>query len=103
MRGSENNWSYIIFVRFEEKMSLPLNEIETFLDFTASELSISKNSISLETRFREVPSWSSLNALIYISRINEETNVLITSGDLSGIDNLGDIYTLIKERKNGHK
>lgn len=87
----------------KKKMSLPLNEIETFLDFTASELSISKNSISLETRFREVTSWSSLNALIYISRINEETNVLITSGDLSGIDNLGDIYTLIKERKNGHK
>lgn len=103
MRGIENNWSYIIFVRFEEKMSLPLNEIETFLDFTASELSISKNSISLETRFREVTSWSSLNALIYISRINEETNVLITSGDLSGIDNLGDIFALIKERKNGHK
>lgn len=87
----------------KKKMNLPLNEIETFLDFTASELSISKNSISLETRFREVTSWSSLNALIYISRINEETNVLITSGDLSGIDNLGDIFALIKERKNGHK
>ena len=82
-------------------MSLPLNEIETFLDFTAFELSISKNSISLETRFGEIPSWSSLNALIYISRINEITNVLITSGDLSEIDNLGDIYKLIKERRNG--
>jgi acyl carrier protein len=84
-------------------MSLLLNDIKIFLEFTASELSISKNSISLETRFREIPSWSSLNALIYISRINEETNVLITSGDLAGIDNLGDIYKMIKERKNGHK
>jgi acyl carrier protein len=84
-------------------MSLSLNEIETFLDFTASELSISKNSISLETRFRNVPSWSSLNALIYISRINEETNVLITSGDLARFDSLGDIFKMIKERKNGHK
>lgn len=84
-------------------MSLPLNEIETFLDFTASELSISKNSISLETHFRDVPSWSSLNALIYISRINEETNVLITSGDLSEIETLRDIHKLIKERKHGHK
>jgi acyl carrier protein len=102
LKETENNWSYIIFVRFEEKMSLPLNEIETFLDFTSSELSISKNSISLETRFRDIPSWSSLNALIYISRINEETNVLITSGDLSEIVNLGDIYKLIKERSNGY-
>ncbi len=83
-------------------MSLPLTEIEIFLDFTASELSISQNSISLETRFRDIPTWSSLNALIYISRINEETNVLITSGDLSEIDNLGEIYQLIKERKHGH-
>jgi|LakMenEpi03Aug12_release.lakeMendotaPanAssembly.Ray.scaffolds.fasta_scaffold4843005_1 acyl carrier protein len=83
-------------------MNLPLNEIETFLDFTAYELSISNNSISLETRFRNIPTWSSLNALIYISRINEKTNVLITSGDLSEIDNLGDIYNLIKERSNGY-
>lgn len=82
-------------------MSLPLQEIETFLDFTASELSISKNSISLETKFRDIPSWSSLNALIYISRINEETEVLITSGDLSELNNLGDIYRLINTRKNG--
>ena len=83
-------------------MNLPLNEIETFLDFTAYELSISNNSISLETRFRNIPTWSSLNALIYISRINEKTNVLITSCDLSEIDNLGDIYNLIKERSNGY-
>ncbi|MFN3446049.1 MAG: hypothetical protein ACK44D_09925 [Bacteroidia bacterium] len=82
-------------------MSLPLQEIESFLDFTASELSISKNSISLETQFRDIPSWSSLNALIYISRINEETDVLITSGDLSELNSLGDIYRLTKTRKNG--
>jgi acyl carrier protein len=82
-------------------MSLPLHEIETFLDFTSSELSISKKSISLETCFRDIPSWSSLNALIYISRINEETNVLITSGDLSELNSLQDIYGLINERKHG--
>jgi acyl carrier protein len=83
-------------------MSLPLYEIETFLDFTSSELSISKKSISLETCFRDIPSWSSLNALIYISRINEETNVLITSGDLSELNSLKDIYRLINERKHGN-
>ncbi len=83
------------------KMSLPLNDVEAFLEFTALEMSIEKNSISLETRFRDIPSWSSLNALIFVSRINEETNILITSGDLSELDKLEDIYTLIKKRKNG--
>jgi acyl carrier protein len=83
------------------EMSLPLHKIETFLEFTAYEMSIAKNNISLETRFRDIPSWSSLNALIFVSRINEETNILITSGDLSELDRLEDIYILIKKRKNG--
>ena len=92
----------LLFVKFVEmKMSLPLHEIETFLEFTAYEMSIAKNSISLETRFRDIPSWSSLNALIFVSRINEETNILITSGDLSNLDKLEDIFLLIKNRKNG--
>lgn len=81
--------------------SLSLNNIEAFLEFTAYEMSIEKNSISLETRFRDIPSWSSLNALIFVSRINEETNILITSGDLTELDKLEDIYKLITKRKNG--
>jgi acyl carrier protein len=84
------------------KINLSINEVESFIEFTALELSIEKNSISIETYFRDIPTWNSLNALIYISRINEETGIQITSGDLSKLVKLQDIYYLIKSQNNGN-
>lgn len=75
--------------------------LDQFLQLTATELAVPQDSISLSTPFRSIPTWSSLNALIYISRINEETNVFITSGDLSELHSLADIFSLINAQHNG--
>lgn len=69
--------------------------------FTATELMVPLEKISLETEFRQISTWSSLNALIYISRINEETGVLISTGDLVISRTIDDIYQLIRKRYNG--
>ena len=74
---------------------------ENFLQFTATELMIPVEKLSLDTKFRHISTWSSLNALIYISRINEETNVLISANDLVKSETIGDIYQLILKRSNG--
>lgn len=74
---------------------------DIFLQFTATELMIPIEKISFETKFRQIPTWSSLNALIYISRINEETNVLISANDLVKSETIEDIYQLILKRSNG--
>ncbi len=74
---------------------------ENFLRFTATELMASLEKISFETEFRQIPTWSSLNALIYISRINEETGVLISTTDLVRSKTIEDIYQLITQRFNG--
>lgn len=74
---------------------------ENFLRFTATELMIPLEKISFETEFRQIPTWSSLNALIYISRINEETNVLISTSDLVKSKTIEDIYQMITNRFNG--
>jgi len=78
-----------------------LNNENTFLEFTANELMVSLDEINFETEFRSISSWSSLNALIYISSINEETAVFISSADLAQLVCIRDIYNLILSRSNG--
>jgi len=39
--------------------------------------------------------WSSLHALLFIARINEEEGVMLSSSDLAGCKHLEDIYQLI--------
>lgn len=78
-----------------------INNKNSFLDFVASELMISKTEIDFETEFRKIPTWSSLNALIFISRINEELDVLISSSDLASIKTIDEIYNLIVWKMHG--
>jgi acyl carrier protein len=78
-----------------------LNDENTFLEFTANELMVSLDEINFKTEFRSISSWSSLNALIYISSINEETAVFISSADLAQLVSIQDLYNLILSRSNG--
>jgi len=78
-----------------------INDTNTFLEFTANELMVSLTDINFETEFRSISSWSSLNALIFISSINEETGVFISSSDLAQLNSIQDIYNLILSRFNG--
>ncbi len=68
---------------------------EEFIQFSAKELMADEKKISLETVFRDLPRWSSLNALIYISRIREEYHVAISSKQLASATTLKDIYVLV--------
>ncbi|MEO0038061.1 MAG: hypothetical protein RIQ59_1272 [Bacteroidota bacterium] len=72
-----------------------------FLKFTSDELMVELDAINFETEFRLISSWSSLNALIYISRINEESDVFISSSDLAKLKTIGEIHNLIQSRING--
>lgn len=78
-----------------------INDKNSFLDFVASELMISNTEIDFETEFRKIPTWSSLNALIFISRINEDLDVLISSSDLASIKTIDEIYNLIVRKMHG--
>ncbi len=84
-------------------MSIKLTNKDAFLAFTSAELLIPVDEILLAATFRTATNWSSLNALIYISRINEETEVLITSSELAELNTFEDIYQLIVAKTNGDK
>lgn len=72
-----------------------------FLKFVAEELQFRETELTLLSEFRKIPVWSSLNALLFISRVNEETGILISSADLAACLTLGDIHNLVKIRYHG--
>ena len=71
---------------------------DAFLRFTAAELQEPAENLHAETEFRGLGTWSSLNALLFISRVNEETNILISAADLADCKTIGDIHRLILQR-----
>jgi acyl carrier protein len=72
-----------------------LNEVG-FLQFTAKEFLVENGTLSLQTKFRNLPNWSSLNALIFISAVHDFYGVLISSADLSKSKTLGDLFNMVK-------
>ena len=78
-----------------------LTATENFLQFTADELLVSRNELNQDTEFRTIRTWSSLNALIFVSRISEEMNVLISASDLASCKTLQEIHQLVISRFNG--
>lgn len=72
-----------------------------FIDFLESELLLSKGEVQAATEIRSLRTWGSLNALILISRINDETNILLTAGDLAASKTVSDLHQLIVSRSNG--
>jgi acyl carrier protein len=75
-----------------------ITNTDYFLAFTAQELLVPKQKVTLDVKFRELENWNSLNALIYISRINEETGVIISSTDLSNLKTIEDVYSLVVQK-----
>lgn len=73
----------------------------TFLTFISTELLVSLEEISMSTELRQIRTWSSLNALVLISRINEEIDVIISSVDLASIGSIADLYSFLLAQKNG--
>lgn len=71
----------------------------TFLTFISTELLVSLEEISMSTELRQIRTWSSLNALVLISRINEEIDVIISSVDLASIGSIADLYSFLLAQK----
>lgn len=72
-----------------------------FIDFLESELLLSKGEVHTTAEIRSLRTWGSLNALIVISRINDETSILLTAGDLAACKTVADLHQLIVSRSNG--
>jgi acyl carrier protein len=75
--------------------------IDTFLDFTAQELNVPIHNLYEQIAFKNIPTWSSLNALLYLARIHNETGVLLSSTELSELNTLRDLFDQIISKQHG--
>jgi|GEM_PF-3311717 hypothetical protein len=74
--------------------------IHVFIDFTAQELNVPVANLHEDVPFKTISTWSSLNALIYLSRIHVETGVLLSSQELSELHTLRNLYDRIILKQN---
>ncbi len=74
---------------------IDLKDLDTFLKFATEELLLDSSEINPQSEFRTLRTWSSLNALVLISRINDESDVMISSGQLANCKTVQDIHQLI--------
>lgn len=74
-------------------------DIADFLEKFADGFGCGRDEISAETRFRELPGWTSLQALMTLSMIEEEFDVLLKSDDFKKSETLGDLFAIVAARK----
>lgn len=74
-------------------------DIADFLEKFADDLGCGRDEISAETRFRELSGWTSLQALMTLSMIEEEFGVLLKSDDFKKSETLGDLFAIVAARK----
>ena len=68
---------------------------ERFKEIISEEFNLPVMDVDGEIEFRNMETWSSLHALLFIARINEEEGVMLSSSDLAGCKILKDIHELI--------
>lgn len=73
-------------------------QFDRFKEIISEEFNISLDKVHGKIIFRELDAWTSLHALLFIAKINEESGVMISSNDLSKCEVLDDIFQLINQK-----
>ena len=69
--------------------------MDSFIDHVKEALEINDIEIAPATLFRELPNWSSMNALILIAMFETEFDVTLTGDDLRNSNTVQDLYDLL--------
>lgn len=71
--------------------------IDNFADqFDETELS----AFTLETRFRELDEWSSLNALAILNMVGKKYGVFLKPEEMKSANSIQELFDLVKSKKN---
>ncbi|MCK6638716.1 MAG: acyl carrier protein [Bacteroidia bacterium] len=76
-----------------------MDSLGTFITKLESELdTLEKGSLTPTVKYREIPNWSSMFALIIIAFCETEYSVTITGEDLRSCETVTDLYGLVVSR-----
>ena len=74
-------------------------ELKTFIENLASQFDeTDTNVFQSNTKFKDLPEWSSLIALSVIAMIDEEYEVKIKGDDIRNSSTIEDLYEVVKSR-----
>ncbi len=74
------------------------DSLQTFISKIAKEIELPETKVvQPDEEFRQLPEWSSMNALIVLSFINLEYEKSFTAQDLSACKTMRDIYNVISK------
>jgi len=74
-------------------------ELKDFIEKFAEQCDdVDVNTLSAETKFREIEGYTSLVALLIITMIDEEYNVTVTGDDMKKQVTIGDLFNLVTSR-----
>jgi len=76
---------------------MEISNIGAFIQLLSKELAVEIDEIMPGMPFRELKNWSSLNALLILSRIQEETGKVIAPTKLATAKTVQDFFKLTKE------
>lgn len=75
-------------------------EIQEFLSAFESEISdIDPGTIKEDTVFKELDSWNSMQALIFIAMVDSQYSVTLTAENLHDCTTVSDLFSLIRQKK----
>lgn len=85
----------VLYLRIQDtKMN-----IQDFIDNFAAQLDdTDPESITSETRFKELDEWSSLTALSIIAMVDDEYDVIIKGNDILKSDTIQDLFEIVVKK-----
>ena len=76
-----------------------IDQAEFLKNFEEQFDEIEPNSLTLETEFREIEEWSSLNALLIVAMVDTEYGITLTGDDIVKSKTVGDIYKVVQSNE----
>lgn len=72
-----------------------------FIQNFADQFDDEPEGLTLETRFRDIDSWTSIIALSEMAMCDEEYNVILSANEMESANCINDIYKIVCERYQG--
>lgn len=60
---------------------------------------VEPNSLTMETEFRDIEEWSSLNALLIVAMADTEYGVTLTGDDILKAKTINDLYEVVQSKQ----
>lgn len=73
--------------------------VAAFIEKFAFAIEVEASDLSAETKFKELPTWDSINALSIIAMADEEYGVTLSGDDIQNSETLADIQALVESKK----